>query len=76
MSETTTLDLTGMKCPVPIVRLNTEVRQVDIGMQLEALSDDPAFELDVKAWCRRTGHELLSMDCSGSVTKVCIRRRV
>ncbi|MCW5619693.1 MAG: sulfurtransferase TusA family protein [Burkholderiales bacterium] len=76
MSETMTLDLTGMKCPVPIVRLNTEVRQVDIGMQLEALSDDPAFELDVKAWCRRTGHELLSMDSSGSVIKACIRRRV
>lgn len=71
-----TLDLTGMKCPVPIVRLNTEVRQIDTGAQLEALSDDPAFELDVKAWCRRTGHELVSMDCAGGVIKARIRRKV
>lgn len=60
MSDPRTVDLRGMKCPTPIVRLNEEVRALATGDCLIAVADDRAFELDVKAWCRRTGNELLS----------------
>jgi tRNA 2-thiouridine synthesizing protein A len=75
MNESKTLDLTGLKCPGPIVALNTEIRQITGGDELEALSDDPAFELDVKAWCRRTGHELMSVHALNGVFRSRIRRK-
>lgn len=52
----TTLDLRGVRCPLPIVRLNTTIRTIEPGQQLGFVADDPAFPLDVQAWGRRTGH--------------------
>jgi len=75
VNQTKTIDLTGLKCPGPIVALNTEIRQISGGGELEALSDDPAFELDVKAWCRRTGHELLSVHTADGVIRAHVRRK-
>lgn len=67
------LDLRGLKCPAPIVQLSTESKQLAAGTEIEALADDPAFELDVKAWCRRTGHELLRVDQSAGLIRAFIR---
>jgi len=75
MSERRIVDLTGMKCPGPIVELNARIRQVADGGELEVRSDDPAFELDVKAWCRRTRHELLELDSAGGIIRASIRRK-
>lgn len=68
------LDLRGMKCPGPIVRLNAEIRHLTGGECLEAIANDPAFELDVKAWCRRTGHDLVTIENSAGETRAVIRR--
>lgn len=67
------IDLRGMKCPGPIVALNNESRQMAAGEVFEAVADDPAFELDVKAWCRRKGFELLTLDASAQETRAVIR---
>jgi tRNA 2-thiouridine synthesizing protein A len=73
-TATRTIDLRGMKCPAPIVALNNETRDFPAGEQFEAVADDPAFELDVKAWCRRKGHELVRLDVSSRETRATIRR--
>ncbi len=75
MNERKIVDLTGMKCPGPIVELNARIRQLGEGGELEARSDDPAFELDVKAWCRRTGHVLLELHSTGGIIHASIRRK-
>ena len=67
------IDLRGMKCPAPIVALNNESRQMPAGELFEAVADDPAFELDVKAWCRRKGFELLTLDATAQETRAIIR---
>ncbi len=64
MPTSTEVDLTGLKCPMPIVHLNRVVRDLKDGQELEVSADDPAFELDIAAWCRRTGHELHSVDAT------------
>lgn len=74
MAPSIQLDLRGMKCPAPIVRLNTEARQLAACQDLEAVADDRAFELDVKAWCRRTGHELVRLEVSGETVTATVRR--
>ncbi len=73
MTDTHHLDLRGMRCPAPIVKLNTEMRQFTAGATVEAVADDAAFDLDVKAWCRRTGHELIRVDTVGGEITAVIR---
>jgi tRNA 2-thiouridine synthesizing protein A len=68
------LDLSGLRCPVPIVRLNAAFKDLPAGACIEVLASDPAFELDVQAWCRRTGHALLGLDKSPQGLRVRIRR--
>lgn len=61
-ARTVALDLSGLRCPLPIVRLNAAIKAVEVGAILEVRATDPAFELDVQAWCRRTGNVLHEFD--------------
>ncbi len=58
------VDLTGLNCPMPIVRLNKLIKELDEGEIFTAVADDPAFCLDIEAWCKMTGHELMHFDNS------------
>lgn len=52
-----TLDLRGMRCPL-VVRLVAR-RLLDFGGQsLEVLGDDPAMEIDLRAWAEKAGWQL------------------
>jgi TusA-related sulfurtransferase len=68
------LDVTGLRCPVPIVRLNNSLKALEPGDVLRVLASDPAFEMDVKAWSRRTGNELLSVEQSDGRQRARIRK--
>ena len=58
------LDCKGINCPMPIVRISQAVRGMEPGQVLEVEASDPAFESDVKAWARMTGHKILEFtDC-------------
>jgi len=52
----------GMKCPRPLFEVHRAIRTLAGGAVLEVSADDPAFRLDIQAWCRRTGNELLGLD--------------
>lgn len=64
MSTSVTLDLRGVRCPMPIVRLNNQMKQMAPGQPLGFVADDPAFLPDVQAWARRFGLQL-HLDTSG-----------
>ena len=71
-----TFDLTGIRCPMPIVRLNRIVADLTDGEEFAVTADDPAFELDLPAWCRRTGHEVVSIETVAGVTRASVRVRL
>lgn len=56
------VDLTGLKCPMPIVKLTKLMKELDPGEALTATADDAAFCLDVESWCNSTGHELVRLE--------------
>jgi TusA-related sulfurtransferase len=58
----TSVDARGKSCPLPIVLIAKAMRDAASGTRLTIQADDRAFPEDVKAWCRKTGHELLSFD--------------
>lgn len=65
MAESVLLDLRGIRCPLPIVRLNNQMKTMGQGDVLEFIADDPAFTLDVQAWARRLGYPLNLTSPSG-----------
>ena len=69
------IDLTGLRCPMPIVRLTKLMKDLDPGAEILATANDPAFCLDVEAWCHRTGHELLELSEEGDRCTATIRKK-
>ncbi len=69
-----TLDMTGYFCPEPVIRVNEEISNVEVGEVLELLADDPSSRSDIVSWARRTGHELISAEESDGAFRFLIRR--
>ena len=54
-----TLDLTGLKCPLPVLKARRQIKQIAAGAVLEVKVDDPAAPLDFDHFCHTGGHQLL-----------------
>jgi tRNA 2-thiouridine synthesizing protein A len=54
------IDALGRKCPIPIIMLAEQIRQVPIGATIAVLADDPAAKTDVPAWCWMKSQEYVS----------------
>lgn len=59
------LDCKGLMCPMPVVQLAKKIKAMDVGQELELISDDVGSKEDIPAWCQRTGNQLIGMEESG-----------
>jgi len=59
-----TVDATGLRCPLPIIRLAAAARTAAAGTVITLISTDPAAEPDVAAWCRMRNQHLLDQTWS------------
>lgn len=73
--EEKTVDYRGLFCPMPIVKISKDIKEIEIGQVVEMLADDPGSKADVQAWANQTGNELLEMKEEGGVFKFYIRRK-
>jgi tRNA 2-thiouridine synthesizing protein A len=69
------LDATGLLCPLPVIRTQDRVATLKQGDVLSVHCTDPGALLDIPAWCRIHGHELLSTQESEEEVLICIRVR-
>lgn len=69
----TSLDCTGLRCPMPIVKLGLAIRQVSPGARVEVRADDVAFEPDLRAWARQTGHLVVAFE-AGPVARAVVQK--
>jgi len=56
------LDLKGLLCPMPIVKMAKAIKEIQIGDTIEAVATDPGVMADIPAWCRTTGNELVTLE--------------
>lgn len=56
---TTTLDATGLLCPLPVLKARRALKDVPAGGILEVLATDPGAIKDFEHFCRTTGCELV-----------------
>lgn len=74
MSETI-LDVRGMSCPLPVLRVNRTLRGLPAGTRLRVLATDTAAVADFQVYCRETGHALLAWSEENGVFSLVIRRK-
>jgi tRNA 2-thiouridine synthesizing protein A len=70
-----TIDALGRKCPIPIIMLAEQIRDVPVGEIIAVLADDPAAYTDVPAWCGMKSHEFVFREELESGWSFGIRRR-
>ena len=61
------LDLRGLLCPLPVLRLSRVLRGLAPGTVVEMQATDRASWIDVPHFCAQGGHRLLSATEAGGV---------
>lgn len=70
------IDATGLRCPLPIIRLAAAARTAPAGTVITLISTDPAAEPDVAAWCRMRGQQLLGQRWAETVPTRTLTSRI
>ncbi len=55
------LDARRMLCPMPVIKTQDKVKQLNRGDQLTVVCTDPGALNDIPAWCRINGHNVIEM---------------
>ena len=56
------LDLRGLLCPMPMVRVSQNISAVPVGGMIRAVATDAGAMADIPAWAKSTGNEVLQAD--------------
>lgn len=72
---TKTLDVKGLACPLPVVKLATAIKTVEIDQVVEVLATDPGSVADINAWAAQTKNQVLKHEKDGKVLKFYVMRR-
>ena len=68
------LDLTGLFCPLPVIRIREAVMKVKLGELVKATASDPGVLADIPAWAKSTGNQVVSMERNGKLITFLVRR--
>ena len=68
------INLEGLLCPIPIVKVSQAVKNLAVGGVLEATATDPGVLADIPAWARSTGNEVLAMNRDGKIITFFVKR--
>ena len=70
-----TLDLKGLACPMPVVKISKGIKEVEVGEVIEAHTTDPGSLTDIPAWARTTGNEVIKTEQDDKVIRFYIKRK-
>jgi TusA-related sulfurtransferase len=68
------MDLKGMPCPMPVVKVSKGIKEVEVGDVIEAHTTDPGALADFPAWARTSGNEILKTEQDGDTIRFFIKR--
>ncbi len=70
------MDLKGLPCPMPVVKVSKGIKEVAVGQILEAQTTDPGSLTDFPAWARTSGNEIVETIQENGIIRIFIRRKV
>lgn len=56
------LDLKGLKCPLPVLKTRKAMSQIAPGDRLIVVTTDPMAEIDIPHFCNENGHQLVTLE--------------
>ena len=68
------LDLTGLLCPIPVVKVSECLSGMDDGKLLEVIADDQGVKADFPALCTSIGCRWLGFMQEGRIVRSFIRK--
>jgi tRNA 2-thiouridine synthesizing protein A len=75
MNVNKVMDLKGLPCPMPVVKVSKGIKDVEVGQIIEAITTDPGALADFPAWARTSGNEILKTDQQDGLIKFYIQRK-
>ncbi|WP_428909973.1 CoA-disulfide reductase [Niallia sp. Krafla_26] len=69
------VDVTGLTCPMPIVKLKKGIETMDSNLILELHATDRGTLSDLPAWSKNAGHTILKTEQDGPVIKFWIKKK-
>ena len=55
-TEPEILDARGLKCPLPVLKMEKRLAQLSAGAALTVLATDPMAKVDIPLHCKQNGH--------------------
>ncbi len=71
----TVLDLSGLLCPLPVLKARKRLEGMPAGGILKVIATDPMSAIDMPHFCNEQGHTLLDQSQDGGALIFRIRRK-
>lgn len=55
-TDTKIIDCRGLKCPLPVLKMEKRLSQLAAGASFIVLATDPMAKIDIPLYCRQNGH--------------------
>ncbi len=71
-----TLDVKGLSCPMPMLKLAKAMKGMKSEEVLEMLGTDPGTKSDLPRWCEKTGNTLIDeSELDGGISRFLIKKK-
>lgn len=74
MDDIVTIDLRGLKCPLPVLKTARRMASSQPGTRFLVVTDDPMAAIDMPNFCREENHKLISTRRDGAELRFEIER--
>ncbi len=67
------LDARRLLCPMPVIKTQDKVQELQSGDLLEVICTDPGALNDIPAWARINGHEVIEQRDTGEEVMIVVK---
>lgn len=67
------VDARGLKCPLPVLKMEKRLEALPIGAELIVLATDPIARIDIPLYCRQHGHACAMTQADDTMRFVIVR---
>ena len=68
------IDAIGLKCPMPILKCKKGLNALETSQTLKITTTDKSAKKDFEAFCKNTGHDLISYEIENEITTFYIKK--
>lgn len=69
------LDVTGLRCPEPVMLLRKKIREMALNETIAVFADDPASIRDIPGFCHYMEHELINQQTEKKPYQFILRKK-